>query len=117
MAIVAGLAGLASGLAALWRARAQGPLYQSQAHQAISDAATQLIGPLRDELNDLRRRVQNLEDENRILRWQVSQLQMENYILRDAVRRLAHQVQALGGKPVIDPETLEERKPHGPERE
>jgi len=106
VALVAGVGGLVTSVATLWRVRAQNAQDFASAGQQVTQAAAELVASIREQLQDLRHRVETLEDENRLLRWQLTQLQFENHLLRQAVRRLIFQVQSLGADPVVDPDAF-----------
>jgi len=91
-----GLAGLAALIVAFSERRKKHADYANQ----ISEAALQLINPLRERLAASEARIMELEREVAELRLENERLRRENGDLKAWAERLVHQVQSLGAMPV-----------------
>jgi regulator of replication initiation timing len=85
----------------------------AEAVDAISQAAAQLVGPLKIENKELRERLAALEAENEALKAENRRLEQQFGELRDLLHlvlegcnRLCQQLQALGHEPVFNPGAL-----------
>ena len=99
-AIVSVIAALVAAAVSVYTARANRHKVKAEAADAISDAAVQLVEPLRCENLALRAEVQKLRAEVQKLRDDVTALQRENEALRDDVEALSEQIKSLGHTPV-----------------
>ncbi len=99
-AIVSVIAALVAAAVSVYTARANRHKVKAEAADAISDAAVQLVEPLRCENLALRAEVQKLRAEVQKLRDDVTALQRENEALRDDVEALTAQIKSLGHTPV-----------------
>ena len=92
-AIIIAVIGAMSGIAAYISQHRKG---KAEAAQIITEIATSLITPLRDEIADLRAKLETLR--------------LENELLRIWAKNLVIQIVQLGGVPCEEPTILERNK-------
>ena len=104
---------LVAALPGLYALLSQSRKDNAEAVDAISQAAAQLVVPLKEENKELRLRLGAVEAENKELRVENDQLQTQFTELReilhlvlDGCNRLCKQLADLGHDPVFDPDDL-----------